>query len=180
MKRNSISVRLRFEIFKRDGFACQYCGGHPPNVLLHLDHIIAVSEGGSDSSDNLVTSCQSCNLGKSNIPLSQIPQSLKDKADRIAESEAQLRGYYAVIEAKRNRIENEVWKVCDVLDEKYSKDGIKRDWYASIERFIDRLGFYVVLAAMDTARTKCPYSDKSAFLYFCSICWRKIKEMDDA
>ena len=28
----SLSKKARFEIFKRDGFVCQYCGAHPPKV----------------------------------------------------------------------------------------------------------------------------------------------------
>lgn len=48
MKRKAISTRTRFEVFKRDGFRCMYCGRTPPTVLLHVDHIIAVSNGGSN------------------------------------------------------------------------------------------------------------------------------------
>lgn len=60
----SLSTRLRFEILKRDGFACQYCGGRAPEVVLHIDHITPRSAGGTDDPDNLVTSCARCNLGK--------------------------------------------------------------------------------------------------------------------
>jgi len=28
--RTPISKRVRFEVFKRDGFQCQYCGASPP------------------------------------------------------------------------------------------------------------------------------------------------------
>ncbi len=35
-KKAGISKRLRFEVFKRDGFVCQYCGNHPPAVVLHF------------------------------------------------------------------------------------------------------------------------------------------------
>lgn len=28
MARKSISKKLRFDVFKRDGFKCQYCGAH--------------------------------------------------------------------------------------------------------------------------------------------------------
>ena len=41
--RVAISKRLRFEVFKRDRFECQYCGQTPPAVILHCDHIIPVS-----------------------------------------------------------------------------------------------------------------------------------------
>ncbi len=63
-KRTGTSKRLRFRIFQRDGFTCQYCGRQPPEVVLHLDHIRPVIEGGTDDELNLVTSCQDCNLGK--------------------------------------------------------------------------------------------------------------------
>ena len=39
-KREQLSAKLRFEVFKRDSFVCQYCGSHPPQVVLHVDHII--------------------------------------------------------------------------------------------------------------------------------------------
>lgn len=62
--REPIGKKLRFEVFKRDNFACQYCGGAAPDVILHVDHINPVAGGGDNELINLVTSCQSCNLGK--------------------------------------------------------------------------------------------------------------------
>ena len=59
--RKGISKKTRFDVFKRDLFACQYCGAHPPGVLLHVDHIVAVASGGTNDKDNLVTACQPCN-----------------------------------------------------------------------------------------------------------------------
>lgn len=57
-KRKGLSKRTRFNVFKRDGFTCQYCGAHPPKVVLHVDHITPVVEGGGNDIDNLVTSCE--------------------------------------------------------------------------------------------------------------------------
>jgi 5-methylcytosine-specific restriction endonuclease McrA len=71
----SLSKKLRFEVFKRDGFKCQYCGNHPPIVVLEVDHINPVSKGGTNEIDNLVTSCFDCNRGKGNRELTCIPQS---------------------------------------------------------------------------------------------------------
>ena len=65
--RKQISTRTRFEVFKRDGFTCQYCGGKPPAAILHIDHITPVSAGGTNDLANLVTSCKDCNLGKSDV-----------------------------------------------------------------------------------------------------------------
>lgn len=60
----TVSKRIRFEIFKRDGFTCQYCGRKPPEVVLEVDHIHPRAEGGDDDEANLVTSCVDCNRGK--------------------------------------------------------------------------------------------------------------------
>lgn len=62
--------RLRFEIFKRDEFTCQYCGRKAPEVQLEIDHIIPKSQGGKDTKDNLITACSDCNQGKRDILLS--------------------------------------------------------------------------------------------------------------
>ena len=45
-KRKSITKSVRFEVFKRDGFKCQYCGASAPDVILEVDHIVPVAEGG--------------------------------------------------------------------------------------------------------------------------------------
>lgn len=69
MARKSTSKRLRFEIFKRDNFTCQYCGAQPPDVVLVADHIEPVALGGSTMIDNLITACETCNQGKTDRPL---------------------------------------------------------------------------------------------------------------
>ena len=63
-KRKNPSKRLRFEVFKRDGFTCQYCGAQPPGIVLVCDHIDPVVNGGKTTIDNLITACEPCNQGK--------------------------------------------------------------------------------------------------------------------
>ena len=62
--RSPLSPKLRYEVFRRDKFVCQYCGACGPNVELEVDHKIPVSRGGTDDMSNLVTSCVRCNRGK--------------------------------------------------------------------------------------------------------------------
>ena len=62
--RKPLSKKIRFEVFKRDSFKCQYCGATAPEVVLHVDHIKPVAQGGTNDLTNLITSCTSCNLGK--------------------------------------------------------------------------------------------------------------------
>ena len=65
-RRNKYYI-LRWKIFIRDDFTCQYCGQHAPNVPLEIDHKIAVVDGGTDEEDNLITSCWACNRGKEGL-----------------------------------------------------------------------------------------------------------------
>lgn len=65
-------LRLRFEVFRRDGFACQYCGRTAKeDIKLHIDHILPKSKGGSLSMDNLITACYECNEGKRDVVLTE-------------------------------------------------------------------------------------------------------------
>ena len=56
--------RLRFEVFRRDSYTCQYCGRRAPEIVLHVDHILAWANGGMTEIENLRTACSTCNLGK--------------------------------------------------------------------------------------------------------------------
>lgn len=69
-ERKTISKKMRFEVFKRDSFTCQYCGKMAPDVVLEVDHINAVANGGKNEIMNLVTSCFDCNRGKGKNKLS--------------------------------------------------------------------------------------------------------------
>lgn len=70
-KRKTLSKKIRFEVFKRDNFTCQYCGRMAPDVILEVDHISPISSGGDNSIINLITSCFDCNRGKGKRKLTQ-------------------------------------------------------------------------------------------------------------
>lgn len=64
-KRRSVSVGIRFQVFKRDGYCCQICGRSARNgAVLEVDHIHPRAKGGSNDPDNLQTLCWDCNRGK--------------------------------------------------------------------------------------------------------------------
>jgi hypothetical protein len=67
--RRGVSLSLRYEVMKRDGFRCLKCGRSPAThvgLQLHVDHITAWANGGKTVAENLRTLCSDCNLGKSN------------------------------------------------------------------------------------------------------------------
>jgi CRISPR/Cas system Type II protein with McrA/HNH and RuvC-like nuclease domain len=176
MKRESISKRIRFNIFKRDGFRCSYCGAHPSDtILLEVDHIHPIAEGGSNSIDNLITSCKDCNRGKGAALLSVVPQSLQEKATDAQEREAQIVAYYKILATKKRRKDREIWDVAKIYMERFGQEDIARRDLISIKTFLNRLDFFEVLEAMEIACNKQSYANR-AFRYFCGICWSKIKQ----
>lgn len=65
-KRNPIPGVLRHEVFRRDGHRCLECGATNHEIRLEVDHIIPVSQGGTDELNNLQTLCYKCNQAKGN------------------------------------------------------------------------------------------------------------------
>ena len=174
MPRIPTSKKLRFDVFKRDGFVCQYCGRHPPNVILEADHLSPVVVGGETALDNLVTACFDCNRGKGKTPLSVVPQSLADKAAEIQEREAQLIGFRKIIEARFRRKKRNCLRVAEALCP--GADSFRKDWFSSIRNFLEILDFHDVLESAESANRKIPYSEVRRFRYFCGICWNKSRQ----
>jgi 5-methylcytosine-specific restriction endonuclease McrA len=58
--RNNVRFSRR-NIFIRDNYTCQYCGGKPKTSELELEHIIPKSRGGKSVWENTVCACSFCN-----------------------------------------------------------------------------------------------------------------------
>ncbi len=173
-KRKSLGKKIRFEVFKRDGFCCQYCGSTPPKVILEVDHIVPVKDGGDNDEDNLTTSCFDCNRGKGANSLSSIPQLLSDKAKAVQEAEAQLRAYHEILSAKKQRIEDEAFQVAEIFEPGCSVDGYSIRRLTSIKGFIDRLHVFSVEEAAEIAVGRFSRGSTAAFKYFCGVCWNRV------
>lgn len=180
--RAALSKKTRFEVFKRDEFQCQYCGAHPPQVILHVDHIHPVAEGGTNDIDNLVTACEPCNQGKGARLLSAVPDSLATRAAMVAEAEEQLRGYRAVMDAKQSRIDDDAWGVVAVWERPDANGQLSfnRSNLNSIKRFLQKLDFHTVKDAAELAQARVPYSESRRFRYFCAVCWGRIRDQSNA
>ena len=74
----------RKNIHRRDKNTCQYCGKFLESGSATIDHIIPKSRGGKNTWQNLVCSCESCNVKKgdstpkeANMKLLSIPEEPK-------------------------------------------------------------------------------------------------------
>jgi CRISPR/Cas system Type II protein with McrA/HNH and RuvC-like nuclease domain len=173
----SVGKKLRFEVFKRDGFQCMYCGNKTPNVLLEIDHIEPKSKGGTDDINNLITACFDCNRGKSNIELKNLPNKLIDNIKIIKEKEAQYKQYRKIIELQNKRINAEIDEIEKIYQNYYIDYYLtERFKNSSIKQFINKLGFYETKEAMEKACTHYRLNENSSLKYFCGICWNKINE----
>jgi hypothetical protein len=184
-KRKPLSKKIRFEVFKRDSFSCQYCGESAPNVVLNVDHIHPVALGGTNEIINLVTSCNSCNSGKSATPLDdrsvvkkQISQ-LKDLSERTEQLKmmAEWRAGLLAIEDKQLELyESEVFRQ---INRMLSEIG-KREAKATIKKYgIDN----VLLALEKSVNSYLKNCDDEAvqktLSYVPRICYWQKKEQDD-
>jgi 5-methylcytosine-specific restriction endonuclease McrA len=81
--REDLRVGQRERILERDNATCLSCGRRPPEVILHVAHMISVADcialGGFGSDDynddsNLYTACEECNLrqGRRSLPPSHM------------------------------------------------------------------------------------------------------------
>ena len=124
MARKSTGKRLRFEVFKRDHFTCQYCGAQPPGVVLVVDHIHPVALGGTSDITNLLTACEACNQGKAHKEITD--RVIRPDADLLfleAQQEiAELRRYQIALAEKEAAMSEliealqELWSSCSGLD----------------------------------------------------------------
>lgn len=123
-----ISKRLRFEILRRDGFKCVYCGAAAADSELHVDHVEPVSLGGDDSPGNLVACCIDCNRGKASTSADAKPDLPDDyKAAAVA---AQL-----TREKREAAIAEETALVAEIQDEFKSYWAHPSVWpYANVVR----------------------------------------------
>ena len=152
-KRKPLKNSIRFEVFKRDSFTCQYCGQKAPDVILEVDHIIPVKEGGTDDIMNLVTSCRECNSGKSCKLLSD--ETVIEKRRKQAEElQEKLEMMEMLAQWQKNMLCEAEMQInqLEQLFQSYYKNSCftdlgKRD----IKKLIKKFGYQEVYDALDTA-----------------------------
>lgn len=180
MARKSTGKRQRFEIFKRDGFSCQYCGRTPPTVILEIDHITPVSKGGGNDALNLITACFDCNRGKSDKSLDQVTPSLEAQIEEQKARRKQVAEYNKFLVKLRKEKDAHVQDLGVYWYNKYrekDKFTFGPGRIPSIRKFLEHLPKQQIEDAIDTAFARVYPSgndDENTFRYFCGVCWKNI------
>jgi hypothetical protein len=152
-KRISIGKKLRFEVFKRDAFTCQYCGSKAPDVILHVDHIDPVANGGGNDLLNLITACEGCNLGKGARTLSDRSEIEKQRAqlDELNERREQLEGMLAWREGLLDIDDQVLDSASDLWSRFFTSQQLTPTGRRDLQKLIDKFGLDIVLDAITRA-----------------------------
>lgn len=180
-----VSKRLRFEVFKRDNFTCQYCGKQPPDVTLEADHIIPRCEGGPDTAENLTTACHACNRGKAGVPLEAVAPAVNE-GERLAvmqemlERKAMLERSVVAAKAAANAERDAIDLIREWWIDEFGSDSIVQD--GSLRRFLRDLTLEQIreaVAASAALFDRRPASQWQLWKYFCGSCWTMIRRAEE-
>jgi hypothetical protein len=168
----AISKRTRFEVLRRDNHTCRYC--RSVENPLTVDHVVAVSLGGSDAPENLVAACRDCNAGKaSSTADNAIVAEISDKAVRWA---AAMRLASERIAAQRKEEDAYCLAFLDEWDKRswYTP----HDWRGSLVQIRNAgLPINEVLDAADIAL--CARNVDDRWRYFCGVAWKKVNRLQE-
>ncbi len=184
-ERKTLSKKIRFEVFKRDKFTCQYCGRMSPDVILEIDHIKPVAEGGDNSIINLITSCRDCNRGKGktllseNVEIKKQQQQLRDLADKNEQSKMMIEWKKELLEARNEEVET----ISDLIQSITGYE-LNDDDSRLIYRLVMRFGFSLVWQSTEISFGKYyddnnPRSFDKALMKIGGICYNKKEDIID-
>jgi len=181
-----VNASLRFEILKRDRFACKYCGAKAPDAELVVDHVVPESLGGPSTPENLVAACVNCNAGKGNTPLDAATVAeIDEEATRFRSALVQAQQMMASTESVKNDMVNKFtdhW--CRVMPS-FAQPG-KGDFpsTASITTRLNQLlaaglTWNQIMDAVDVAADASHVSQRRRYTYFNGVCNRKLEALRD-
>lgn len=152
-ERKSLTKKVRFEVFKRDSFTCQYCGSKAPDVILEVDHINPVSKGGTNELINLITSCYSCNRGKSDRKLSDnsVVEKQRKQIEELNLRRQQLEMMLQWRDGEIKLKQEENKKVVDYFNNHFKNYTLNKKGEGKLNELVKKFGIINVLNAIDTA-----------------------------
>jgi hypothetical protein len=152
-KRKSIPEKVRFEVFKRDSFKCQYCGKSSPDVVLHVDHIKPVAEGGTNDISNLLAACSECNWGKGATLLEDntVIEKQRKQLEELNERRKQLEMMLAWREELLSFEDDKANVVRKHWNEKLNGYGLNESGLQDIKKMLKKYPINIILDSIDDA-----------------------------
>ena len=183
----AISKRLRYEVLRRDGYTCRYCGAKPPEVKLVPDHVVPKALGGSDTDPaNFVAACEACNSGKtSSSPDAPLVADVAEDALKWATAMKRAQAAMAAdIKAREaDRAQFQEWWDSWGYDEGAERHLVPKDpaWWVTVDQFIAAgLPLPVLKDCIELAMTRRKIQNENKFKYMCGIAWSKVTEIQKA
>lgn len=175
----SIGKRLRFEILRRDGFKCRYCGTTADERELRVDHVIPETLGGTTEPSNLATACDPCNSGKSSAPpdapvVDQVAADALRWTAALQKSAASLEEKYLVLRDAQNEF-LDVWNAYKIGGRSVS---LPADWDNAITR-LRASGLTPILIEESVSAAMKAYKvlPDNRFRYFCGVAWNIVADL---
>jgi hypothetical protein len=169
--RNSLSKKIRFEVFKRDSFKCQYCGKSAPNVILEVDHINPVSKGGDNDLLNLITSCYDCNRGKSDRQIDDNSVILKQRQqlELLQERREQIDLMFNWRKELDNLSSDIHEMIVDYIEDKIEPYTLSESGSKKIKKLAKKYNLADILEAVDLSEEKYLLYDNKGILLDSSV-----------
>lgn len=175
-----ISKALRYQVMRRDGHACTYCGARPPDARLVIDHVVPVALGGSDSPDNLTTACNDCNSGKGANPVDAAV------VESVAETNTEFRRVMQQLAEDAASVDErctEFLRIWEQYDYNYMMRRqhfpLPDTWERSVSVWLDR---GLVIEDIEWAVHKAmdhPAAPDQKFRYMAGVLWRLLTERQE-
>ncbi|MGW4603682.1 HNH endonuclease [Streptomyces sp. NPDC004532] len=181
----AVSKRLRYEILRRDNHTCRYCGASAPDVPLRVDHVTPVALGGTDTADNLATSCEPCNSGKSSAsPDAHHVAAVSDDAlrwaDAMKRAAEDLRQQHAPKIAYRDAFKKSWSSWTREHGWKTAQVDLPDGWKGSLDAFHEAgLPQEIWPDIIEKAMTNPTVRADNTFRYACGIAWRMVRELQE-
>jgi hypothetical protein len=175
---------MRYEILKRDGHKCRYCGVTAAEAPIEVDAVVPEALGGSHKDPaNLVAACKACNGGKSATP---------PDAPLVADvAEDAMRWSRAMTAAAGEMLA----KASEGVDAHahFAKawarygNGPRRKplpkgpgWEHTVDCLLAAgLPMGVLEECIEIAMSQRRVAEENVFRYMCGVAWRKVRELRD-
>lgn len=180
----AISKRLRYEVLRRDGYTCRYCGAKAPDVEMTVDHVIPRALGGADEPGNLVAACRPCNDGKTSVgPDAPVVADVAEDALRwsqaLAAAAEEMLADSAALTAAQEQFDA-IWGGWTYGGEKELPIPKDPGWRKSVDALLAAgLPLKILGECVQIAMGRRNVAPENTFRYMCGIAWNKVTELQE-